>query len=267
MDSPSTGVARVTLNRPKKSNAMNRLFWKELPQCMDALAEDPGCRAILLVGAGRNFTSGLDIQDHMELLAPPESSDPARRAFELRKLILAYQRTFTSMETCLKPVIAAVHGACIGGGVDMISAADIRFCSADAYFCVKEVELGLAADVGTLQRMPKIMGNDSLVRELALTARNMEASEALTSGFVSKVCPDKDALLVAALETAQRIAAMSPVAVMGTKDNLNFAREHSTSSSLSYITAWNQGMLQSGDMTKVGQAMMAGKQPQFDDLD
>ena len=99
VDSPSTGVARVTLNRPKKSNAMNRLFWKELPQCMDALAEDPGCRAILLVGAGRNFTSGLDIQDHMELLAPPESSDPARRAFELRKLILAYQRTFTSMET------------------------------------------------------------------------------------------------------------------------------------------------------------------------
>lgn len=167
VDTPSKGVARVALNRPDKSNAMNRAFWAELPACFDALARDPSCRAIVLVGNGKNFTAGLDISDHMDLLTPQPGSDPSRRAFEVRRLLTSYQDTFTSLERvrgrveaaaqrlgcvaarvplthrravhaqCIKPIIAAVHGACIGGGVDMVCAADVRFCSADAFFCIK----------------------------------------------------------------------------------------------------------------------------------
>ena len=178
-------------------------------------------------------------------------------------------------------MIAAVHAGCIGGGVDLVTAADIRYCTQDAFFQIKEVEignqnkklilfvffftftfdLGLAADVGTLQRLPKVIGSDSLVRELAYTARKMFADEAAQAGLVSRVFPDKETLLKAALETASLIAGKSPVAIQGTKHNLNYSRDHSIEEGLSYMTTWNAAMLQSEDLRIAAMASMDRKGP------
>ena len=181
-------VVEVRLSRPDKSNAFSQAMWSELRSVFQllALVEDP-CRAIVLTGAGKNFTAGLDLQDHVSLLSPSADSDPARRAWALREMIRAYQDTITAVELCPKPVIAAVHGACVGAGVDLVSAADIRLASSDAWFSVKEVDIGLAADVGTLQRLPRVVGNGSIVRELALTGRRWPAEEAAGHGFLSRV--------------------------------------------------------------------------------
>lgn len=231
-------VVEVRLNRPDKSNAFNQAMWAELREVFQGLArvEDP-CRAVILTGAGRNFTAGLDLQDHVSLLAPDAGSDPARRAWALRDMIRAYQDTITAVELCPKPVIAAVHGACVGAGVDLISAADVRLASSDAWFSIKEVcsprrcgcrspppsvatpallsqvDIGLAADVGTLQRLPRVVGNGSIVRELALTGRRWPAEEAAGHGFLSRVLADRDTLAADALALAVGIAAKSPVAV------------------------------------------------------
>ncbi|KAK2510451.1 hypothetical protein Q9233_017727 [Columba guinea] len=173
-----------------------------------------------------------------------------------------FQESFTALEKCPKPVIAAIHGACVGAGVDLISACDIRFCSQDAWFQVKEVDIGLAADVGTLQRLPKIVGSQSLVNELAFTARKMMAPEAQSCGLVSRVFADKEALLAGALEVAVAIAARSPVAVQGTKVNLLFSRDHSVPEGLRYVATWNMAMLQTEDILKSVQASMDKKGPE-----
>lgn len=201
--------------------------------------------------------------DHAELFSGGGSGDVARRALSLRRLIAAYQDSFSAIERCAKPVIAAIHGACIGGGVDMVSAADIRVCASDAYFSIKEVELGLAADVGTLQRLPRVVGNDSWVRELALTGRNFPSDEALRFGFVSAVLPDAAALRAHALALATKIASHSPVAVLGTKENLNFARDHPTATSLRYQVAWNAACLQTEDIPRAAEGFMTKKAPTF----
>ncbi len=205
----------------------------------------------------------------MDLLAPPAEGageDTARRAFELRRVVKRYQEGFTAIERCPKPVIAAVHGACIGGGVDMICAADVRLASSDAYFCVKEVAIGIAADVGTLQRLPRVVGNDSWVREACFTARNIPAHEAATQGLLSRVYTDKKAMMAGALETAQAIAAHSPVAVQGTKVNLNFSRGRTVSDGLEFQSAWNAAMLQTQDMGESMTAAMTGKPARFSKL-
>lgn len=271
---PAEHVALVTLNRPDKANAMNRKMWAEIGDCFRALgrAEHP-CRAVILSGAGRAFTAGLDLMDHAAAFAPSApgadgKGDIGRKAWELRSLITSYQASLTALEECPKPVIAAVHGACVGGGVDLICAADVRLASAEAFFCIKEAEIGLAADVGTLQRMPKICGNDSLVRELAFTARRMPADEALRHGFLSAVETDAAAVQARALAMASRIASLSPIAVQGTKINLNVSRDASTSAGLAYAAAWNAGMLQTADLMVAAQAAATGSkaQPKYPDL-
>jgi Delta3,5-Delta2,4-dienoyl-CoA isomerase len=164
-------VAHVELARPKQGNAMNAAFWKEYREAFKGLGEDMSVRCIVVSAQGKFFTAGLDIKDQSILATGSDSSDPARIAFANRRKILEMQETFTVMERCPQPVIMCVHNACIGGGIDMISAADIRFCTKDAFFSIKEVDIGLAADVGTLQRIQLVTGNASLVRELAYTAR------------------------------------------------------------------------------------------------
>ena len=228
-------------------------------------------QVLLTGGSAKHFTAGIDLADHADLLmdqssADGEPQDPARRAWALRRMVKRYQEAFTAVERCPKPVVAAVHGACIGAGVDIICAADVRLASADAYFCVKEVAVGLAADVGTLQRLPRVVGNDSWVRELCFTARNVPSHEAAAQGLVSRVLVDKPALLAAALETASAIAAHSPVAVQGTKVNLNFARGRTVSDALEFQSAWNAGMLQTSDIVEAAQAGMSGKTPRFSKL-
>ncbi|CAJ1066113.1 delta(3%2C5)-Delta(2,4)-dienoyl-CoA isomerase, mitochondrial [Xyrichtys novacula] len=258
---PAESITHVELNRPEKLNAMNKAFWSEMVTCFTEIAEDPNCRVVVVSGAGRVFTAGIDLMDMASDVLQPRGDDMARISWNLRKTIAKYQETFSVIERCPKPVVVAIHGACVGGGVDLITACDIRLCTQDAWFQVKEVDIGLAADVGTLQRLPKVIGSRSLVNELALTARKMYADEAKSSGLVSRVFPDKETMIAGALEMAGEIAGRSPVAVQGTKVNLIYSRDHSVAEGLDYMASWNMSMLQTQDVMQSAQASMEKKSP------
>ncbi|KAM3615791.1 uncharacterized protein V6R79_007928 [Siganus canaliculatus] len=258
---PADFITHVEFHRPEKRNAMNKAFWREMVECFNAIAADEHCRVVVFSGAGKMFTAGMDLMDFAGDMIQPEGTDVARMSWNVRKVVTAAQETFSVIEKCPKPVVVAVHGACIGGGVDLITACDIRLCTQDAWFQVKEVDIGLAADVGTLQRLPKVIGSRSLVNELALTARKMYADEAKSSGLVSRVFADKDALMAGALEMAGEIAGRSPVAVQGTKINLVYSRDHSVQEGLNYMATWNMVMLQSEDVMKSAQASLERKSP------
>nr|XP_046245966.1 delta(3,5)-Delta(2,4)-dienoyl-CoA isomerase, mitochondrial isoform X3 [Scatophagus argus] len=260
---PAEFVTHVELHRPEKRNAMNKAFWSEMVDFFNEIAGNPDCRVVVFSGAGKMFTAGIDLTDMAGDVLQPEGDDTARVSWNIRKTIGKYQETFSVIEKCPKPVVVAVHGACIGGGVDLITACDIRLCTQDAWFQVKEVDIGLAADVGTLQRLPKVIGSRSLVNELALTARKMYADEAKSSGLVSRVFADKEAMLAGALEMAVEIAARSPVAVQGTKINLIYSRDHSVAEGLDYMATWNMSMLQTQDVMKSAQASMEKKSPKM----
>ncbi|XP_054650513.1 delta(3,5)-Delta(2,4)-dienoyl-CoA isomerase, mitochondrial isoform X2 [Dunckerocampus dactyliophorus] len=253
---PAQDVTHVELHRPNKRNAMNKAFWSEMVDCFNEISNDPDCRVVVFSAAGKVFTAGIDLMDMAGDILQPQGDDTARISWNIRKTIAKFQDTFSVIERCPKPVVVAVHGACVGGGVDLITACDIRLCTQDAWFQVKEVDIGLAADVGTLQRLPKVIGSRSLVNELALTARKMYADEAKSSGLVSRVFADKEAMLTGALELAGEIAARSPVAVQGTKVNLVYSRDHSVAEGLEYMAAWNMSMLQTEDVMKSAQASM-----------
>ncbi|XP_069062992.1 delta(3,5)-Delta(2,4)-dienoyl-CoA isomerase, mitochondrial isoform X1 [Pleurodeles waltl] len=254
-------VLHVELNRPEKRNAMNQAFWREMVECFNKIAQDSDCHAVVLSGAGKVFTAGIDLMDMGGVTLQQSGDDPARIAWNVRKKILEYQETFNVLEKCPKPVIVAFHGACIGGGVDLITACDIRYCTQDAFIQVKEVDIGLAADVGTLQRLPRIIGNQSLVNELTFTARKMMSEEAQSSGLVSRVFENKEAMLEGAFEVASEIASKSPLAVQGSKVNLVYSRNHSVPEGLNYMATWNMSMLQTEDLMKSAMAAMEKKTP------
>ncbi|KAF9158484.1 putative enoyl CoA hydratase [Actinomortierella ambigua] len=257
---PAPFVAHVLLDRPKKLNAINDQMWKDIRNVFDRLRDDEDVRAIVLSGSGRCFTSGLDLTS---LNLPFVPDDSSRSAYKIRKHLMFLQASLSAIEKCDKGVVAAIHGVCIGGGIDITTACDIRFCTKDAVFSVKEVDIGLAADVGTLQRLPKVVGNISWVRELALTARNFGAEEALAQGYVSKVVDNQEKVLAEALATATIIAEKSPIATMSTKHLLNYSRDHSVDAGLEYTAAWNQVMLQSPDIPEAAAATMQKKKGVF----
>ena len=277
---PQTFVATVSLNRPDRANAMNGQFWRECQKCFDEVGSYSEIRSIIINGNGKHFTAGLDLSDpgfdmstlHNHQSGDSESdsdegsNDVARKAFKLKKMVDGMQACFTAIEKCPQPVIAAISGACIGAGIDLITACDIRLCDMKSFFSIKEVQIGLAADVGTLQRIPKVIGNHSLMRELAYTGRNFNADECLKLGLVSEILEDETKLMERAKSLAEEIASQSPVAVYGTKINLNYARDHSVSDSLDYITTWNMAALQSADILKAGMAQMTKKKATFSKL-
>ncbi|KAF9954327.1 hypothetical protein BGZ72_004673 [Mortierella alpina] len=250
---PAPFVAHVVLNRPKKLNAINDPMWDDIGAVFNKLRDDEDVRAIVLSGSGRCFTSGLDL---FSLGLPVVEDDPARTAFKLRPYIRKLQASLTAIELCDKAVVAAIHGPCIGGGIDITTACDIRYASKDAYFSVKEVDIGMAADVGTLQRLPKVVGNISWVRELCLTGRNFNASEAFEYGLISKLLPDPATVLSEAIATASLIAEKSPVASIGTKHMLNYSRDHTVQEGLDYMAAWNMVMLTAPDLPTAAAASM-----------
>ena len=262
-------VCHVELNRPP--NAMNKAFWREYREVFQVIAKDTSCRCVIVSAAGKHFTVGLDIKEGGGLLGDEgslnTSMDTARRARQLFEEVMHLQDTFTVMEHCPQPVIVCAHGACIGGGIDLLCAADIRMASSDAFFSIKEVDIGLAADVGTLQRIERIVGNTSLVRELAYTARRFSADEAKGLGFLSQVHPTRDAMLAAAKKMAAEISTKSPVAIWGTKANLNYSRDHSLPDSLRQVALWNAAALQTADVPTAAMASLSkGKQPEFSKL-
>jgi enoyl-CoA hydratase len=200
----------------------------------------------------------------MGLGAKIEDDCDGRRREKLRRLILKLQDTLSSIERCRKPVLAAIHGACIGGGIDLITACDMRYCSANAYFTVKEIDVGMTADVGTLQRLPHLVG-DGMARELAYTGRRVEGPEAQQMRLVNRCFDTPEALQAGVMEIAQTIAAKSPLSIRGCKEMITYARDHTVADGLNYIATWNAAMLMSKDLFEAGAANMQKRDPVFKD--
>jgi enoyl-CoA hydratase len=261
----SNHIAHVQFSRPDALNTMNKTFWLELPRCMQDIEANSDARVIVLSSTGKHFSAGMDLSVFSDPKSVPMSGDPGRMAENLRRVVLQLQDTLTSLEQIRLPVLAAIHGGCIGGALDLVCAADSRYCTEDAYFTIKETELGMTADVGTLQRLPKLMP-EGVVRELAYTGRKCAAEEAHRLGFVNSVYPDHQALLAAVMAVAEQIAANSPLAVTGCKEMLNYSRDHSVEDSLKYMATWQAGMFRPTDMMKTFQAKAQKQAPQYDDL-
>ena len=257
-------VAKLVMARGEKANAMSAEFWDDLPRLTRALAGDPAVRAIVLMGEGRHFSSGMDLSAFSGI-ADMTKDEPGRAALALRAHILKLQDSFTALEEVRVPVICAIHGACIGGAIDMITAADIRICAENSYFSIEEIHIGMAADVGTLQRLPKLIPPGA-ARELAMTGRRFDAMEAKALGLITSVHADKDAVEAAAMEMAHLIASKSPLAITGIKQSLNYARDHSVTDGLDQIATWNAGALRPEDLMIAMQARMTKKEAQFKDL-
>ncbi|MVA97583.1 crotonase/enoyl-CoA hydratase family protein [Nitratireductor sp. CAU 1489] len=257
-------VVHLVMNRPDRANAMTPDFWTDLPRLIAALGRDETVRCAVISGAGRNFTGGMDLAAFADIARLFEA-EPGRAALAMRDLILRLQEAFSALERARFPVIAAAHGACIGAGVDLITACDMRFAAADASFAIEEIHIGMAADVGTLQRLPKLIA-PATAAELAYTGRRFSAAEAKGFGLVSHVFDDREALVAGALEQAHAIARKSPLAITGIKRNLTYARDHSVADGLDYIATWNGGMLRSQDLMAAVQAKMAKQDAQFADL-
>ncbi|KAL2825028.1 ClpP/crotonase-like domain-containing protein [Aspergillus cavernicola] len=267
---PQEYVAHVEINRPTQLNAFFEAMWIELGQIFTNLSSDPAVRAIILTGAGEKaFTAGLDVKAASNGLLSDSSSkdsDPARRAVALRREISSFQDCVSTVEKCEKPVIVAMHGFSLGLAIDLSSAADIRICAKDTRFAVKEVDIGLAADVGTLSRLPKIVGNYGWVKDVCLTARLFGAEEALRVGFVSQVFDTKSNAIAGAVELAALMASKSPIAVQGTKELLNWSRDHTVQDGLRYTSIWNSAALQTSDISAALLSGIQKRKPTFEKL-
>jgi len=256
-------VAEVTLVGPGKGNTMGPDFWRELPEVFGGLDADDAVRAVVLTGSGAHFSYGLDLLSMADQLAPVlADSAKARQRTDFHNLVRSMQASISAVAACRKPVVAAISGWCIGGGVDLITAADIRYASADAKFSVREVKVGMVADVGTLARLPAIIG-DGHLRELALTGKDIDAQYAARIGLVNDVYPDPQAVLAAARATAAEIAANPPLVVQGVKTVLDHTRNASVEDSLRFVAAWNSAFLPSDDLTEAITALFDKRPPNF----
>ena len=257
------GVAHVELARPDKLNAMDRDMFAAIGETFRALGRDPAVRAILLSGRGKHFTAGLDLE-YASREFPP-SDDPGRAAEARLRHIEWLQDAFSAVEAARPPVVAAIHGGCIGAGVDLASACDLRILSADAFFQVAEVDVAITADLGTLQRLGYLIPH-GVLRELTFTGRRMDAEEAARYGLANRVEADRDATIAAALELARTIAAKSPLAVAGAKRSLNHSRGRPVEDGLRDVALWNAAALVSADLTEAVQARLGRTEPEFGPL-
>ena len=257
-------IAHVRINRPDKANAMSRMMWVEIGKVFDWIDAAPEARVAVISGNGAHFTSGIDLAMLAGVADEVDDDCEGRKREKLRRTILELQDNLTSLERCRKPVLAAIHGACIGGGIDLICCADMRYCSSDAFFSIKEIDMGMTADVGTLQRLPKLIG-DGMVRELAYTGRKFLAGEAHAFGLVNRVFDSPENLLQGVMQIAADIASKSPLAIRGSKEMIVYARDHSVADSLNYIATWNAAMLMSSDLQEAMMASMQKKPAAFRD--
>ncbi|MEU2036730.1 crotonase/enoyl-CoA hydratase family protein [Nocardia amamiensis] len=256
-------VAQVTLTGPGKGNAMGPDFWRELPEVFQGLDTDPEVRAIVLTGSGKHFSYGLDLPAMSGTFGPllADRALAAPRTDFLTE-IRGMQSSVTAVADSRKPVIAAISGWCIGGGLDLIAAADIRYASAEAKFSLREAKVAIVADIGSLHRLPGIIGEGHL-RELAYTAKDIDAARAERIGLVNEVFPDQEAVLDAAHATAREIAANPPLVVQGVKDVLDQRRKDEVAAGLRYVSAWNAAFLPSEDLTEAIKAVFEKRAPEF----
>lgn len=232
-------VAHLVLNRPAELNTMHPLFWRELDAVLSQLHQEGTARALVISSTGRHFSAGMALETFAGAISMDDQSPEGRAA--IFDTLTEMQATFSKLENLRMPVIVAIQGGCIGGAVDMVTACCMRYASADAFFCIQEINIGMVADVGTLQRLPKLLPM-ALVKELAYTGRRLSADKALAHGLVNEVLPTHEATVAAALQAAKEIASKPPVAIWGTKQVLHYARDHSTEDSLRHM-GWLQGAI------------------------
>jgi enoyl-CoA hydratase len=260
-------VATLWLDRPEKRNALGPAFWTDLPVAMAAIAADREVRAVVVAARGPHFSVGLDLVAMSGLVGPPEPGDGPRtsaaaRAQSARSEVLRLQASVSSIAACPVPVIAAIHGYCIGGGVDIAAACDIRLASAEALLSVRETKVAIVADLGSLQRLPRIIGKGH-VAELAYTGKDISAARALQIGLVNQVSADAESVLADARALADEIAANSPLAVQGTKAVLAACEDRSVADGLDYVATWNAGFLASDDLVEAMGAFIEKRRPTF----
>lgn len=263
--SVQAGVAHLRLNRPANANAFDLRMWEELPRALEWIGTQRAVRAVILHGEGKHFTGGIDLSVVRWL--QQKTADP-QRATRGREDVLHFieraQHAFNAVEHCPVPVIAAVHGACIGAGVDLIAACDLRYSTEDARFCIKEVDLAVTADVGTLQRLRHVIGLP-LLTELSYTAETFDGRKARQIGLVGQTYATREELLAQAEQLARRIAAKSPLTVRGIKHNLLYSRDHTVQEGLQMVATWNAAMLMSDDLTEALTAQLQKREPKFAD--
>ena len=260
------GIAHISMNRPDQLNSMIRVFWKELPDLIKEIDKNSDARVIVLSGQGKHFSAGMDLATFV----PPKKSevevDPARQREVFYHEVLELQDAFTALEECRMPTIASIHGACVGGAIDMVAACDMRYCSEDAFFKIAEVDIGIAADVGTLQRLPSLIPLASL-RELAFTGRKFDSSEAKSLGLVNEVFESQETLADEVQKIALNIAKKSPLVTRVIKKQINYARDHSVRDSLEFHATWNASLISGKDMQEAMTSYMNKTEGDFDDLE
>lgn len=261
----SEGIAHLRFSRPDKFNSFTPEFWRELPEAVNDISDNAKARVIVLSAEGKHFTAGMDISVFMSgaLDAPPQNREIAAEAFPHH--VKALQATFSALENARQPVLAAIQGGAVGAGVDLASACDCRYASADAFFCVQETAIGMTADVGTFPRLTKIIP-EGWARQMAYTAERVPAAKAKEIGLVNEVFDSHEALLAGVMEIAAKIAAHSPLAVTGCKRMINYARDHSTADTLDYIALWNAAMLRADDIKESYIAKSEKRDPSFSEL-
>lgn len=251
-------VAWLSMNRPEKRNTMGTQFFKDLSEHLAEFDQNPAVRAVIIKAEGKSFTAGTDLEEAASLL----SGQAADQREATRKNIMRLQEGLTKIERCSKPVIAAIHSHCIGGGIDLISACDIRLASKDAVFSIRETPMGIIADLGTLQRLPTIIGH-GWFRELALTGRDFSPEEALQMGLITRVCEDRDELYAEALKLAGSIADCPPLTVQGVKEVILYSRDNGIDAGLQYVAQKNAAALPSEDVLEAVTAFMEKRKPVF----
>jgi enoyl-CoA hydratase len=258
------GVALVELNRPQKMNAINRPMWDEIRLAFQHISEVKGARVAVLCGTGPHFCAGIDIAMLSGTGGEQEETCPGRVREKLRRFVLELQDVVNSIERCTKPVLAALHGVCYGAAIDIATACDMRYSSEDARISVKEIDLGLTADVGVLQRLPRVI-SEGMARELAYTAREVSGREAKEIGLVNRCFPSREQLLEGVMEMARTVASKSPLALRGCKEMFAYTRDHSIADALNYIATWNAAMLVSDDLKEAMTAFKEKRSPVYRD--
>ena len=267
--SSEEGIGHLVLNKGEDLNKMTMNFWYELPKILDEIDRDASLRVLILSSTGKHFCAGMDLKNFGTLGNDSEKKtnvpDKARIGENLYRVAKELQDMLSKLEKLRIPVLAGIQGGCIGGGLDLVTAADMRFASKDAFFCIQEINIGMAADIGTLQRLPRVIP-EGKVRELAYTGRRMPAEEALEAGLVNKVYESHEEMVAGIKEMATVIASKSPLAVYGTKAIHNFSRDHTIAEGFEYNALWSGAMLPQEDMAEAMMSNMEKRDPEFKDM-
>ena len=261
-------ITHIVLNRPEKRNNMNAAFWDELPAIIRDIDENARARVIVISSTGPHFCGGLDVSMFASGAVTDESTDVARRrqkGANFLNTVSIMQDSFSALEACRLPVLAAIQGGCIGGGVDLVTACDMRYATRDAFVTIYETKIGMTADVGTFPRIVKLIP-EGLVREMAYTGRRVSAEEARDMGLVNRVYDTHENMLAGVMEIAREIAANAPLAVHGCKRAITYARDHSTQEGLEWIGMWNASMLQNDEIMEAMTARHESRPAEFVDL-